>query len=210
MRDKMKLVKCLYLRNNRFLSLVFVFILLLSSSTVYAQDSKENWQEPAKEFLGAVAGDVLIGIPSGLVTTFVFFGTHADLMDKGPGITFAAITYIAGGMIGAPLGTVYTGKKLHQSGSVLDAYLGGVVGTGLGILILSQTDSKIPATIAIPAFILLPPLCSVIGYNLFPHKNNSQSSIFSKNLPAIGLSVLPEKHVDKISPKIGANVTFRF
>jgi Na+-transporting NADH:ubiquinone oxidoreductase subunit NqrB len=121
--------------------------------------------------------------------------------------------YCVGGIIGAPHGTMLTGKIMRQNGSWYSAFIGGILGTVLGISELAVYNNGISQnswSIVISTALALPPLCSVVGYNLIPHKNNSQSNIFSKNLPAIGLSVLPEKHGDKISPKIGANIRFRF
>lgn len=205
MRDKVKLLKCFSLGNNRYLVIVIICLLMFSC----AYGSKTNALNYGVEFLGASAGDILIGIPSGLFISGMIFGGSFNLVDMGPGLTFAGSAYVIGGSIGAPLGTILSGKIIHTDGSVLGAYAGGFVGMGLGILALASAE-KISGQVAWPSFLLLPPTCSVIGYNLFPHKTNSQSMLFNKNLPSLGLTILPEKYGDKISPKIGANITVRF
>lgn len=196
--------------NSRFWVVIIIGLLILNLSSIRAQEWHEN-DKYGWEFLGAIAGDVLIAIPSAVVVTYVTYGSLNEVVhDIGPGIVFLGTAYIAGSSIGAPLGTLHTGKIVHDKGSVLGAYVGGVVGTGLGMLTLICFGDKISEQITIPTFLLLPPICSVIGYNLFPHKSDSQSYLFPKNFPELAFTVLPEKQDNKISPKIGAKVTVRF
>ena len=193
------------LRNKKSV-LIIIFLLLLNTNIIHAQDWEEKESNYEKEFLGATVGHVVTGITAMTLTVLVepiYFTDHF--------FSLAIGGYLVGGMLGTPLGTLLTGKIIQEKGSVLGSSVGGVIGTSLGLLATYYMFGKEPQQeLIIPTILILPPLCSVIGYNIFPHKNDFQSSVFPQNLPAIGLLVLPEKHGDKISPKIGANVTFRF
>jgi hypothetical protein len=182
--------------------LVFIIICILMCSC--ANGSKPNAINYGAEFLGAAVGDVLIGITSASIAV------HGELNDAGPLITFIGIAYLTGGLIGSPLGTALTGKITNTKGSVLGSFIGGLAGTALGVLITFTVPDQSPQEVVLPTILLLPPACSVIGYNIFPHKDNSQTMIFPAKFPALGFTVIPEKHGDKISPKIGANITFKF
>jgi hypothetical protein len=191
------------LRNNRFWVFIIIILLLLSFDNLQALDWKKNWYKPPIEFLGATTGDFLIG-------TLIVIGSAQAAYDLEDIANDMLIGYIVGGSVGAPTGTILTAKIVHDEGSVLGAYVGGIVGTGLGMLsAIYFADRDISASIALPTFLLFPPLCSVIGCKLHKPANESHSSI-PKNFPVVGLTVLPEKYDNKISPKIGANVMFRF
>jgi hypothetical protein len=193
------------LRDNKFCVFIIILLLLLNYSNTQALDWEEDLHNPVSEFLVATTGDFLIG------TLIVIGSVHTayDLEDVGKGVL---IGYIVGGSVGAPTGTIITGNSLEDEGSYLGSYAGGIIGTGLGFLSIYLYNRIYPNDAAWPAIIpalLLPPVFSVIGYNLHKSENEFNSSI-PNNFPKIGLMVLPEKHGDKILPKIGANVMFRF
>ena len=166
------------------------------------------------EFLGATIGEFGIGITGSYISYRILRLPYAENISSDLSWDLFLESLVwglgTGAIIGTPLGTVLTGKIVHDKGSVLGAYVGGVVGTGLGMLTLICFGDKISEQITIPTFLLLPPTCSVIGYNLFPHKSDSQSYLSPKNFPELALTVLPQKYGNKISPKIGAKVTVRF
>jgi len=197
------------LRDNRFWVLIIIFLLLLSFGNVQAQDWEENERNRGAEFLGAIIGEVLIGIPVAFIAGYVWVRTvpeYYKYIDPGSDMGQPAWIYLFCGTVGAPLGTVITGKIVHDDGSALGAFAGGIIGTGLAYLSVVQ---NFPAVVGLPTVLLGPQVFSVIGYNLFPHKSEFHSSV-PKNFPELGLTVLPEKYDNKISPKIGAKVTVRF
>jgi drug/metabolite transporter (DMT)-like permease len=199
----------LNITNSRFWVVIIIGLLILNLSSIRAQEWYEN-DKYGWEFLGAIAGDVLIGIPIAVAVSYANGSLDEVAHDVGPAFVFVLTAYIGGGSIGAPLGTLHTGKIVHDKGSVLGSFIGGVVGTTLGGLVTVYLIDKSPQEVVIPTILLLPPLCSVIGYNLFPHKSDSQSHLSPKNFPELSLTIQPEKHDNKISPKIGAKVTVRF
>jgi hypothetical protein len=200
----------LNLRNSRFWVFIIIFLLLISLGSTQAYDWKKNWHKPALEFFGATVGDAVTGITGMAIT--VLITPHTNYMDDWPAsMSLLLIGYSAGELLGAPLGTVLTGKILHHEGSVKGAYVGSLIGTVLGGLsAIYFADKNTSGEIVLPTILLPSPLCSVIGYNLFPHKSASQSFLFLKNFPELALTVLPEKNGNKISSKIGARVTVRF
>jgi len=210
----------LNLRNSRFWGFIIIFLLLLSFGNVRAQDWKENWHKPALEFLGATVGEFVIGVPTTVVATlgwgYAFRGIADGSAAFGAMVLGGLTGYAVSGPVGAPLGTVLTGKILRDEGSILGAYAGGIVGTGLGLLtvyLYNRATSNVQQNywqVIIATALLLPPICSVTGYNVFLHKSDSQSHLSPKNFPELALTVLPQKYGNKISPKIGAKVTVRF
>ncbi len=202
--------------HNKFKThIVFIIVSLLIFSCTYG--SKSNALNYGAEFLGASIGQCVIGIPltiAGVIGLAYGFGD----LDVGPAIAIMGVGggFVIGSTVGAPLGTMLTGKIMHQRGSRSGAWLGGLLGTGLGlstILLYSNATANQEQNnwhmILLTAFVL-PPLCSVTGYNLFSYKDDYQSMFFNKNIPRIGVTVLPVKHNNKISAKIGLNVSFRF
>jgi hypothetical protein len=195
--------------NNRLWVCIVIFLLLLSFGNVQAQDWEENDRSVGLEFLGATAGELLIGISSGALATGVAMSIFNVDGDVGPGFVFLGVGYIVGTSVGAPLGTILTAKIVQAEGSVFGAYVGGIMGTGLGGLSAIYLQGDVPDKVLVASMLLLPPLCSVIGYNLHKSGNDFNSSI-PKNFPEMEFTVLPEKYDNKISPKIGAKVTVRF
>jgi len=192
--------------NNRFWVLIIILLLLLIYGNTQAQDWKKTLRKPALEFLGATVGEFIIGITGGSLTQAV---VPLD-GDIAPFIIPPAFGYIFGGSIGAPLGTKLTDKIIGDRGSVTGAYVGGIIGAGLvGFTAVKFFVGEMPSEVFIPAAVILPQLLSVVGYNLHKPDNESHSSI-PKNFPQLAFTVLPEKHDDEISPKIGAKVTVRF
>jgi len=178
--------------------------------------SKSNALNYGAEFLGASIGEAAIGIPSAIVSS-IAFGQTASNDNEGwfYSVVMGGITgYLLGSSVGAPLGAITAGKIIHQKGSILSAYIGGITGMILGgmtILGYNNTSGQQNSwPFVITAAGILPPLCSVIGYNLLPHKDNNSHTMFNRNLPQIGVTVLPERYNNKLSTKIGANITFRF
>lgn len=197
---------------NRKIRVMIIILSLLSFSSIKAQDWEEdvNARNIMSELLGATLGGVIIGVPVAAIAGPIWVHNvpeYYKYIDPYSDAGWVPWTYLFCGTIGAPLGTVISGKIIHDHGSTLGAFAGGIIGTGLVYLSLKQ---HFPDAVTIPAVFLGPQICSIIGYKLISHKNNSQSNVFPKNLPAIGLSVLPQKHDYKISTKLGASITVRF
>lgn len=203
------------LRNNKPI-VIIIMLLLLSTIIIHAQDWEGNESNYGWEFLGACTGELLLGV-SPIIGSIAISSIPKwnNSNDEGLAILAVFAAYPIGGMVGAPVGTVLTGKIIHDEGSVFGAYAGGIIGTGLGVLTV-YSYSKATAHVeqnswplVITAALILPPIMSVVGYQLGKPENQFQS-YNSKNSPNLTFTVLPEKHNNKISPKIGANITFRF
>lgn len=212
---KFKMIK------NRLCVSIITFVLMLNLSILYSypqtstkpdlQKEKEpGIKEYSLEFLGATVGEFVIGIPICLLIAYsVPWPSDAH---EGPAVASCLGGYCLGSIVGAPLGTIAIGKLMRQRGSRLGAFAGGLLGTGLGLFTvwqynqatLNKQQNHWPQVIL--TALVLPPLCSVIGYNLFRCKSDSHSSTQHCDiLPAFTLQLIPDY---KKSIKFGINIKF--
>ena len=198
---------------NKHYLVVIILIAVICLNNCYAR-TNVGVKEIGLEFLGATAGEFAIGIPTCLLIAYsVQWGSNVH----GGGAVVSCLSgCFVGGIIGAPLGTKLIGKTMYQKGSGLGAYAGGIVGTGLGLLsvyLYNNATSDVqqnswPAVIT--TSLLLPPILSVTGYNLFPSKNSSASSMFEKYVPQCAVTLRPIEHNNKITPEIGLKLSLSF
>jgi hypothetical protein len=207
-------------------AIIFVLVLNLPMQNIYSQDLRKDniliekepgIKEYGLEFLGASIGQCVIGIP---ITIAGVIGLAYGFGDLGDGGAAAAVLGVGGGhvvgsTVGAPLGTMLTGKIMYQKGSRLGAWMGGLLGTGLGLSTIWMYDEATHNQqqndwgIILLTSLVLPPLCSVGGYNLLGSKSTSQS-FYDKNNPQFTFALKPEKYRNKISPKFGMNIICGF
>jgi hypothetical protein len=216
------------MKKNKFYIRATIFLLLVSFcyQSAYPQANNNTNVFPVKnrgikeyglEFLGATIGQFVINIPA-TIASVLFFGpvllSSGDNGTANIGFRDGAV-YIVVNTVGASLGTLLTGKIIHQKGSRLGAWTGGLLGAGLGfstILIYDMANRnqlQYNWGILLPVSYVLSPLCAVAGYNLLGSKNSSQS-LLNKNMPQFSLTIKPEKYQNKILPKFGVNILYNF
>jgi len=193
------------------LLIVIIALLILNLNVSHAQSIKEKKvgvEGVGLEFIGSVAGIFAIGIPAG----YIISSATPPVSDGfGKVVLVVSGACLAGEIVGAPTGTILIGKAIRHKGSILGAYGGSLFGVALGIASIYVGD-KIGLTLnglTIPTLMSLPPLCSVLGYNLCGSKNSS-SSMFLNYAPQCAITLRPLENNKRIIPEIGMKLTVKF
>ena len=128
-----------------------------------------------------------MSIFTGILPGYIYDITHPFQVQPSFGLAIALIGgYCLGFPLGSALGTYYTGKLLHQNGTLWGSLIGGTIGMAMGAGALFFTLEYPLPFILIP--LTLPQIGSIVGYNL------SRES--SQNIRQQGcLPILPESGV---------------
>jgi hypothetical protein len=136
------------------------------------------------EFLGGGLGGASVGFVSLLLGVVVF----SPICDSEGCIAPILLTGIVGATFGVPLGVYGAGKLLDGKGGYWPAFLGTLVGGGLGLTValLSQSDD-VAAGVAVTAG---PVLGAIVGYELSHASAQSPAALLPQQ-SGEGLLVIP-------------------
>ena len=162
------------------------------------------------ELLSGATGEFVTGIATMWIVANGRESNNSSSSYDGLAELFELVIYGTGvgAIIGTPTGVVLSGTIMRQHGSVLGAYFGGLLGVGLGIgaLYLGDKAGMGLDVTTIPALLLMPPACSVLGYNILRSDKIKLSSI--NNFPSISLSIQPMKNDIKYFSRVTLNTRF--
>ena len=128
--------------------------------------SNNKYKDPSigiigAEFLGATVGAAVMSIFTGILPGYIYDITHPFQVQPSFGLAIALIGgYCLGFPLGSALGTYYTGKLLHQNGTLWGSLIGGTIGMAMGVGALFFQPYSVPLTLT------LPQIGSIGGYNL--------------------------------------------
>ncbi|MBR9975256.1 MAG: hypothetical protein KFF77_06715 [Bacteroidetes bacterium] len=143
---------------------------IVDSRSVFLQDTKalDSTQQPdISQWRPFDASTLGVQTLSGGLGGVLFLAAGYGVMVMGDGwddfIGGAVIAYYGSSLIGIPLGVYLGGEAMDGNGSLVATFLGGVAGTGLGVLAsYSSRDARISTPLLITSFLAGP----ILAYHL--------------------------------------------
>ena len=201
------------MQNTSKLFVYTLIIVIFFLNNCYAETDAEM-KEHALEYLGATIGQLVTTIGGTFISGSIMAAIYGNnISGEFPGMSGYALLcgICAGTLIGAPTGVIMTGKIMHQNGSVWGAYAGGLFGTMLVLGTMYVNGKSVSLNgVTIPSILILPPICSIWGYNLLGSENSSSSSMFLKYAPQCAVTLRPLENNKRIIPEIGMKLTVKF